>query len=310
MLGTISVFLLGMFCNTQPNAAANPLNCGEVAGQGLTPSRPAAASGVQGGAIILELFIRGTDNRVYWNHSADVTGFNGWTEVPLFLFQFHFETISAPSAILFNGLVRLFARGTDNRIYENDFDGTNWSFWSEIPGNGLTLSGPVAVDVNGVLELLIRGLDNRIYTNILNNSNNTWGSWRNFFGEAFTISEPAAIVIPSPFFAAYFMRGEDNRIYENNLNGSGWYEVPGGGLTIAGPSVLRHNGIIKLFITGTDDGIWENDFVGGNWSGWSEVLGGGFTPSGPAAVETFPGTSFAFSEVYVSGEDGRIFECN
>ena len=87
-----------------------------------------------------------------------------------------------------------------------------------------------------------------------------------------------------------------------------WFEVTDGGLTIAAPSALvDHNGtLLRLFITGPDNGIWENDYDGNNWSGWDKISGPPLTASAPAAVEL----SGVMPELFVKSEDGRIYECS
>jgi hypothetical protein len=152
----------------------------------------------------------------------------------------------------------------------------------------------------------VRGLDNRIYENYSNDLSH-WSGWSEVPGEGLTISEPAATIYNNQLLL--FVRGYDNRVYLNKFDGAGWSAVtdavPGAGLTIAGPTALvdGNNGL-RLFITAVDDGVWENDLAGNNWSGWFHVTDGALTPSGPMAVEGqySPG-------VYLQAEDGQIFFC-
>ena len=51
-------------------------------------------------------------------------------------------TPSAPHPIVYRDRVHLFVRGTDNAIYQNRFDGSSWTGWSQVPGGGLTTSAP------------------------------------------------------------------------------------------------------------------------------------------------------------------------
>jgi hypothetical protein len=288
----ISFGLLGTFCSVE--AIGAPLtSCQELPGDGLTPSGPGAVTGVQSGFSILNVYVRGQDDRIYENAFTH-SGFPGWSEVPG-----GGLTRSEPAAFVNGGIVKLFVRGTDSRIYENDFSGTTWSGWFEVAGGGLTLSGPAAVVDRGTPKLFVRGTDDRIYENDLQGA-----GWFEVPGGGFTISAPTAIPYRNNLYV--FMRGEDNRIYLN-VNGTSWSEVPGDGLILAGPSALvDSNGtILKLFVTGLDDGVWENDFNGTTWSGWSEISDHPLTPSAPAAVEAF---SIA-PELFLTTEDGKILEC-
>jgi hypothetical protein len=288
--------------------AATPFtNCSELAGGGLTPSAPAVVTGVQSGFSILNVFVRGTDNRIYENAFTH-SGFSTWSEVPGGGF-----TNSSPAAVFYNGAIRLFVRGIGNGIFENVFNGTSWSGWSEVPGGGRTLSGPAAVVQGGLLRLFVRGIGNGIFENDFNGS--TWGAWSEVPGDGRTLSTPAAINYSGQL--RLFVRGENNRIYENDEGGpsfwSGWAEVPGGGLTIAGPSALMapnqppgpSSPPLRLFVTGIDDLIYENDLSGP--SGWSRISETEpLTPSAPAAIEEF---SLA-PALYITNENGRILRCS
>lgn len=297
----ISLLTLGIICNPDQRALAGPLTCQEVPGEGLTSSKPTAATFSHWSIYIVNLFMRGLNNRIYQNTSSDLLRWSGWSEV-----QGSGLTISAPAAVVYLGRTLLFVRGYDNRIYLNKLDGTGWS---EVPGGGLTLSAPAAViDNKGLLRLFVRGSNNRVYENDSNDLAH-WSGWSEVEGDGLTISDPASIVHNNQLFL--FVRSYDNRIYQNKLDGAGWLEVPGNGLTVAGLSALvdyrAPNGTLRLFMTGVDDGVWENDFTGNKWSGWAETTDGALTPSGPAAVGV--GIYNDVPQIYGQTEDGRIFEC-
>ena len=76
----------------------------------------------------------------------------------------------------------------------------------------------------------------------------------------------------------------------------------GGGLITSGPSAAVFGGKLRLFVRGTDNGIYVNSFDGSTWSGWSQLPGGGKTPSGPAAR---PFNDHLF--VFVRGTDDAIY---
>jgi hypothetical protein len=136
----------------------------EVPGHGLTLSGPAALSG--------SLYVRGTNDHLYANTLSGTT-WSGWSEVPG-----HGLTLSGPAATILDvltlkGIVELFVRGTDNKIYVNAFDNGTWSGWGQVPGNGFTPDAPGATaflisDLGpSQLNLFVRGTNNRIYVNIL-----------------------------------------------------------------------------------------------------------------------------------------------
>jgi hypothetical protein len=80
----------------------------EVSGGGRTFSAPGASPFVSGNE--LALFVRGTDKGIHFNTTSNLLDWTGWREV-----RGGARTPSAPS---FHG-GRLFARGTDDRIYIN-----------------------------------------------------------------------------------------------------------------------------------------------------------------------------------------------
>ncbi|HYG60861.1 MAG TPA: hypothetical protein VD902_22515, partial [Symbiobacteriaceae bacterium] len=100
----------------------------------------------------LHLFVRGTDNGIYWNRMSRQTGWGEWRELPG-----GGRTTAAPCAVEFGNRMHVFVRGTDDRLYQNTHTGgNNWTGWSQVPGNAVTPSGPAITVHNGVLYLFIR----------------------------------------------------------------------------------------------------------------------------------------------------------
>jgi hypothetical protein len=176
---------------------------------------------------------------------------------------------------------------------------------TEVPGDGRTPSGPAVVtgklsDIS-FLEVFVRGGDDHIYLNVMTGLDFT--SWREVPpGEPpqQTVSEPAAAVHTEmgTNVLRLFVRGSNSKIYQNKFTGSprnpdtnwsGWSEVPPGGLpgggALSGPAaVVDSNGMLRLFVSGLDNRIYENDFRGGSFGGWNPVHGDIFPLSAPAAV--------------------------
>ena len=164
----------------------------------------------------------------------------------------------------------LFATGTDERIYINPSPVTGE--WTEVPGGGLTNAG--------------------------------------LCGNEFNISGGGS-------FFELFAKGTDGQIYQNVFSGSvpgfgKWLQVPGNGLTRVALTVAPTPGTgltqAHLFATGTDDGIYFNEWFD-TWSGWTAVPGGGLTDAALAAVTSNAtgsdgsGTLFLFAK----GTDDRIY---
>ena len=65
-------------------------------------------------------------------------------------------------------MLHVFVRGLGNGIFVNQFNGTSWTGWAELPGGGSTPSAPAAASYNGQLHVFVRGGDSRIYDNRFN----------------------------------------------------------------------------------------------------------------------------------------------
>jgi peptidoglycan/xylan/chitin deacetylase (PgdA/CDA1 family) len=177
---------LGMFLfvrGTNNRIYVNTLNgttwsgWSEVPGNGFTLSGPTTAVSITPGGTFLNLFVRGTNDHLYVN-TLNGTTWSGWREVPSYGL-----TPSAPAAttLAFNvrNTLYLFVRGTDNKLYVNTFtNGTTWSGWSQVPGNGSTPDAPGAMAYatsetadQGQVNLFVRGTNDRIYMNSLQTSN-------------------------------------------------------------------------------------------------------------------------------------------
>jgi hypothetical protein len=301
----LSFLLLGVFYSM--DLQAQQVSCAEIPDQ-LTQSTPVAVS--PPGSI--KVFVRGIDSRVYENDAVDI--FSGWFEFPG-----NGLTLSEPAAILHQNTVKLFIRGIGNRIFENDGFVTGFQ-WIEVPGGGLTPSGPTAVVDGDNLKLFVRGLDNGIWENDFNGRD--WSGWSVIPGGGLTLSRPAAVIDRGKL--KLFVRVVGSGIAENDFNGSnwsGWSAVPGGGLTIAGPSALEDRGtfgdlppVLRLFVTGLDDAVYENDFKTVDsqeaWSGWSKSQFT-LTPSGPAGVKVFPnpGPFSGVPQLFARSEADTVLEC-
>jgi hypothetical protein len=124
--------------------------------------------------------------------------------------------------VVHNGTLKLFVRGLDNRIWENDFNGNSGTHW--FPVGGLTPSGPAAVDHNGTLKLFVRGLNDGIWENDSPNPNGM--GW--FPVGGLTLAGPSAVVDAAGLKA--FVMGLDHHIWENDFNGMGWFSTFNGAL--------------------------------------------------------------------------------
>jgi hypothetical protein len=160
-------------------------------------------------------------------------------------------TLSGPAPIFFNNELRLFIRGTDNRIYENVLtQGGVWTGWWEVPDYGkLTLSGPAATVLGNKLYLFVRGAYDRIYQNVLT-PGVSWTGWSEVPGNGLTPSGPAATVHDNKLHL--LITGYDDRIYQNvlapGLGTTWWWEVPDSPLTPSEPRAISYDGGLHIFV--------------------------------------------------------------
>lgn len=154
----------------------------------------------------LDLFVRGTDGRIYIN-SLTGAAWSGWSEVPGGGLTTH-----GPAAT-YSGNVFLYVRGVGGGIYENSRDlvSGNWGSWAEVPGGGYATAAPgVATGHPTGIVLGVRGLGAGIYQNLLGPGGS--GLWSELpgSGSAAATAGPAVVVYQSAF--RFFVTGPGDRI--------------------------------------------------------------------------------------------------
>ena len=269
----------------------------ELPGGGSTPSGPAVVPGTG------EVFVRGTDDRIYWNVRSG-GGWSGWGEVPG-----NGRAKSAPAAVRTSGILWIAVRGTDDYLYLQKKDSNGWSGWFratvKVGADHQTLSRPALADTGaGEPGVYIRGKsDNRIYKYHFDGFI-TPSQWNEVPGGMTTGNGPGVHGRSSGTVRDYlFVSGTNNRIYYDirNDNGEwdGWREFGGNGLTIDSPAVSGDSiGNITVFVRGTDNYVYQSR------GGWSVVNTGRQTSGPPSAAYTSYGHC-VFIRGY--GSDQRIY---
>ncbi|GGX89627.1 hypothetical protein GJV26_25675 [Massilia dura] len=257
----------------------------QVPGGGRTIDAPGATGAV-------DVFVRGTDNRVHHNHFFQADHWSGWQ--PLDGLTAH----SAPATASLNGSVYVFARGADNLIHFNRNAG-HWEGWQPVPGGEQTDSAPAVAP--GVLA--VRRGDGAIRFNTFDGPG-AWHGWRDVPDNGRTPSAPALTQFGAGFFL--FVRGTDDGIHYKSLGSNRqswgvWQRIPDGA-TPSAPAIA--NGL--LVVRGTDDGLHHNNFDGASgWTGWQRVPGG-LTRDAPTLAHS-PGF---FTLVVRGTDDGIHFNFN
>lgn len=249
----------------------------------------------------LFLFIRGADNALYLKISPNgVT----WPSAEASLGG---VLASAPAATSpGNGVIEVFVRGTDGRLYEkaSTDHGVTWSpEWISLGGQLLANTGPSACSwVSGSTthtELFVTGTDHRCYQ--MSQTSPSATAWHALGG--YLTSAPAGTVLSDGSQIGLFVAGTNGILYYNHYTSatwSGWVKV--GGTVLSGTSPAAYNfgsSQIGWLVTGTDSNLYRN------WVGHSagyEGIAGVLTSSPAAAVRT-QGTANVL-DVFARGSTG------
>lgn len=256
---------------------------------------------------VMDLFVRGTDNQLYYKWYDSNNG--GWKQgyEPLGG-QISFSPVAVSGGS--SDLIDVFARGigSSDGVYHKIWQGGVWSDWQRL-GSMDTLSGPgVSWEPTRNLDVFVRGTDNALYVHQYNPNNGWVGPWP-LDGQI--SSSPAAIaLVNGPVHV--FARGMDNALWHKWYDG-GWqnWESLGGPLggqissdPESGPSVSSWGPQrLDVFVRGTDNAVWHRWSTDGGvrWSDW-ESLGGVITSS-PASISRAPN----LVEVFARGTDNKLY---
>lgn len=206
-------------------------------------------------------------------------------------------TSGADTASWGSNRLDVFARGTDNALWQRWWDGLRWNGWH--PLGGVATADPTAVSWGANrIDVFVRGTDNGIWQIYWNG--NQWVGWQSLGGVA--TSSPDATSWSSGRIDVV-VRGTDNALWHRFWNGSawsGWNSL--GGVANSDPSVVAWGpNRLDLFVRGTDNALWHKFWNGSAWSGWNSL--GGVLTSGPDA------SSWASDRLHVfaRGTDGSLW---
>jgi hypothetical protein len=194
----------------------------------------------------------------------------------------------------------LFARSNDGTMLERHFVDGSWTNWSSL--GGAATSGPTAAAYGSAIEVFTSGPDGAIYQDAFNNG--VWSGWVSLGGGA--TSAPSAAVRRGPLnYLDLAVKGTDNSIYfETYVPGSGWsgFSSLGGNFTSAPVLNSQSDGIVNVFVRGTDGAVWERSWTGSAWNDWSSL--GGYTIGAPTVVSRGPNQL----DLFARGGDGSTFQ--
>jgi hypothetical protein len=155
------------------------------------------------------------------------------------------------------GLLDLFARGFNNILYHNAFNGSSWSGWTPLVPNQTFKFDPAANSwAPGLLDVYAVGTDGKMYGIYFNGA--VWSVTPEDLGGWGFSASPAAST-PTPGRVELFGRGDDGRVYNKSYTGSAWtpgWDFLDWGVVGSAPDAVGQSGQANVVVRGTDGQGW------------------------------------------------------
>jgi len=245
----------------------------------------------------IDLFTRGTDGALWWEHWDGQT-WGTWKSLGGAL-------TSAPAAVSRSaGKIDVFVRGTDGALWtmSTTNGGTSWSNWSKIGGQLLAGTGPAAYAWGDArIGVFVTGTNKALY-HISYDASGPWSGWQSLGG---TLTSSPAATSPTSGVIDVYGRGGDGALYQKEYSSNAWgsWTSLGGQLASnTGPAACSWGpGRLDVFVEGTNGALYHKGYNGA-WSNW-QFLGGKLTSS-PAAAAASGGNRI---DVFVRGSNGALW---
>ncbi|MFY1671173.1 twin-arginine translocation signal domain-containing protein [Plantactinospora sp. WMMB334] len=247
----------------------------EISDGGMTTSAPAVVA-FNGND---HNFIRGLDNRIFWNYQRK------WVEVPAYApGDAAPRTEAAPAAVVYQGQIWLFHTGQNRAVYHATYNGVGWSRWTETNNWGnVHPQQSVAVTVlpsrPNQLWIALRHSDNGSLSiqRVIDGRPLGRASIRDWNNGHITSPDAPAIVADHHGNVIVASRLQDGRLrttripQSTNLGSGGWPWFTSGMYANTQPHlyVADNNKRAYAVVRGLDNGIWLADasgpVIGGSW---------------------------------------------
>jgi hypothetical protein len=192
---------------------------------------------------------------------------------------------SAPDAAAQGGgRLDVFARGSDNALWQRTSNGGQWGGWQSL-GGVLTAAPGVVAWSPGRLDVFVRGSDNALWHRWWTTAG--WSGWESLGG---VLSSGPAVASWSSGRLDIFVRGSDQALWHKWWGGTAWggWESLAGVLLPSDPGAVSWGpNRIDIVVRGSDSQMWHKSWDSVRWTPW-EPLGGSLT-SGLGAAS--PGAS-------------------
>jgi hypothetical protein len=239
----------------------------------------------------IEVFARGTDNRIYTNTVTREDRGVGYSVVPGLAATSDPEVVQLPGEAI--GNLRLFVRGADGAVWSNIRRAGAWQGWTSLGGSitsEISVARPSFASFstgfgNGItftqIQLVARGTDKRVYRGvILNGANPIWQPVGGDFRAASNITF-GTLAFNVSTSNSLFARGEDGRAVTINPVAGETRWTPIGGTRIRASDIAVSGNTV--FLLGADLFLYTSSRnQAGAWTGSSRV--GGPLRGNPAVV--------------------------
>jgi outer membrane protein assembly factor BamB len=196
----------------------------------------------------------------------------------------------------------VFARSTDNGLWQNHWNGTSFGGWT--PLGGMLTADPGAIS-NGLsrTDVFTRGSDNQLYHLFWNGS--SW-SVPAPLGGVLTTGPDASLRPGTPAHVDVWVGGSDGQLYhkwsDDGGNTYGAWQALGGVLTSDARAVSWSAGRVDVFVRGSDNQLYHKWWdISTGWSAWQAL--GGILNSAPDATSCQNG----HLDVFVRGSDNGLW---
>lgn len=221
----------------------------------------------------------------------------------------------APVTVTVSNTVEIFGRGADNALWWSD--PATGQAWASLGGKITSKPSVIAEGANGTIGSMAafaRGGDRAVWYTFQSPAG--WQAWSRLGGQLYPGTAPAAVYVGSTVYV--LAAGTDQRVYVDSTSDgsrwSGWTLLGGkvsssGGDPAAAPLVTLASSGAAVFVRGTNNAVWYNEFTGATTAGWHSL--GGNVTSGIGAVTEYGTrclTPCASTDLFALGTDNKVWE--
>jgi hypothetical protein len=264
------------------------------------------------------VFVRGTDNRIWYRTGVPGASWTAWAAIP------YAYARSGPAAVTWDGdTVQVYVRSPQNTVWNATaaLDPTtgvpgSWSSWGYETGAmevGRTTTAPALAQIDPTKKaMVVRGTDGGLWYSVYDvaSAPRPWSNWVNLGGRTYAAPSIEVDYVDGQWRYVVTVTGTDGRAWRIPANAQrnaptalgGWTPVPGATSSL-GPATINTDGAIwaepRLIALG---GPNRSVLLVDPDTGAADSLGGGATS--PANLVEQPDGSIA---VFVRGNDGALF---